>query len=168
MQDRTATGIPTAASVNLTTGTATYKGSAVGYSLHSTTGRINDAGHFTADATLTASFGTGATDTLEGMIDNFKGSDNESRPWSVKLNKTTGADGLGSTDVTASIGSNTTWTIGKEAASSSGSWRAQLWNTGSGTCGAEEDNIPNVATGDFHTLYNNDGKMIGAFGADQQ
>jgi len=48
----------------------------------------------------------------------------------------------------------------------SGSWNAHLWNNVD--TGNETDNVPSVATGDFHTEYNSDGKMIGAFGADQQ
>ena len=57
-------------------GTATYSGGAAGkYALHSTTGGTNDAGHFTADATLEANFNN---DTVSGTIDGFMGAD-----WSV-------------------------------------------------------------------------------------
>ena len=74
-------------------GTATYVGGAAGkYSLFSLTGGTNDAGHFTARATLEADFsvndGEAATDNavgITGTIDDFIGADGEARNWTVDL-----------------------------------------------------------------------------------
>ena len=167
-QDRTTSGAPVAPTgLNdaLDSGTATYKGHAVGkYALYSTTGGTNDAGHFIADATLTATWRAGTADTLAGTIENFKGSDNEARPWEVTLKSAPISDG-GVIDLDA-VG--TVWEIDDSKAVDSGNWDAQLWNTSTASGGVEPDRIPGVVTGTFHTLYNDDGKMIGAFGADQQ
>jgi len=151
---------PTGLNALLTSGTATYKGNVVGkYALYSTTGGTNDAGHFVADATLTADW---EDDTLEGTINNFKGKDDKNRPWSVALKSSAIQDN----GATATLASKTVWTIDGTKAPDSGSWNAHLWNNVD--TGNETDNVPSVATGDFHTEYNSDGKMIGAFGADQQ
>ena len=72
-----------AAGITVLMGTATYVGGAAGkYSLHSTTGGENDAGHFTADAELEANF---TDDMITGTIDNFRGADGMPRNWSVEL-----------------------------------------------------------------------------------
>ena len=145
-------------------GTATYSGGAAGkYALSSSTGGTNDAGHFTASATLNAEFGADAANTISGTIDNFVGADGESRDWSVKLNETdiTDAgviDGLGGAGDTA-VG--TVWTIGGEAAAKSGSWSGNLREMG-------DNNVPDVATGTFHTQYGHGNSMVGAFGANAE
>ncbi len=83
-QDRGAPTTPDGLTAGLTASEAKYEGNAVGkYTLYSTTGGINDAGHFVADANLTATWGT--ADTLKGTINNFKGSDNKARNWEVTL-----------------------------------------------------------------------------------
>ncbi|MDE0523894.1 MAG: hypothetical protein OXH79_18260 [Boseongicola sp.] len=132
-------------------GTATYTGGAAGkYALHSTTGGTNDAGHFTADAMLKATFG--AEHMVTGTVDNFVGTDGEARDWSVALNKST-------VDDAGAIGNQmTVWTIGGTDAEPAGEWsgnlREQDGNTG----------IPGVATGTFYSEFGRDGKMVGAFG----
>ena len=64
-------------------GTATYMGGAAGkYALSSSTGGMNDAGHFTAKAMLEADF---TDNMISGTIDNFVGADGMSRDWSVEL-----------------------------------------------------------------------------------
>ena len=148
---------------DLVAGTATYRGGAAGkYALSSTTGGTNDAGHFTARATLTADF---ADDTIKGTIDDFHGADGMHRDWSVELKtsaiSTTG--GITGTAADAAAGDqDTVWTIGgtdaTDAAIANGAWSGNLREEGT-------DGVPAVATGVFYTEFNRSGKMVGAFGA---
>ena len=144
-------------------GTATYRGGAAGkYALSSTTGGTNDAGHFTARATLEADFTNNATETaITGTIDNFIGADGQSRDWEVKLNgsQISNAGAIG--NASASTGVDTVWTIGETAATKSGNWTGNLLNNG-------DDGVPQVATGTFYTEYGRAGRMVGAFGANKQ
>ena len=147
-------------------GTATYMGGAAGkYSLRGDTGGTNDAGHFTADAMLEATF---AVDhTISGTISNFMGADGMARDWSVKLNETDigddGAiDGLGGDANDQQVG--TVWTIGGTDGATSGQWSGNLREEG-------DDGVPAIATGTFYSTYGhggNDGRMVGAFGANKQ
>ena len=145
-------------------GTATYVGGAAGkYALSSTTGGMNDAGHFTARATLEADF-AGDTDggTISGTIDMFMGADGESRGWMVELKETdiSSAGVIDGTDAdTAPVG--TVWTIGEKAAKTSGEWSGALQELGT-------DGVPKVATGTFDAWYGTAGRMVGAFGANKQ
>ena len=76
------------------TGSATYAGHAAGkFALNNPLDGTGDGGHFTADATLSATFGptSGGNDLVEGsgitgMIDNFMAND-KSVPWSVSLHR---------------------------------------------------------------------------------
>ena len=147
-----------------TAGTATYMGGAAGkYALTSATGGTNDAGHFTARATLEAEFDAGDAGTISGTVDNFVGADGESRDWSVELKEailggTTGAitrAGANQTD------NDTVWTIGGTAADASGEWSGTLRERGT-------DGVPQAATGTFYSEFGQDGKMVGAFGANKQ
>ena len=144
-------------------GTATYSGGAAGkYALHSTTGGTNDAGHFTADAMLEANF---SDDTITGTIDNFMGADGMARDWSVGLNKSHIGDGGALTGAAADgSGGNqmTVWTIGGSAAEAAGEWSGNLKKVDSAS------NVPTVATGTFYSEYGRAGKMVGAFGTNQQ
>ena len=145
---------------DLVAGTATYVGGAAGkYALSSTTGGTNDAGHFTARATLKAEFGD-ATDgnTITGTIDSFTGADGMSRDWSVELNEAVlGNDGAIATPAEDA----TVWTIGDADADASGQWSGNLREEG-------DDGVPEVATGTFYTEFGRAGKMVGAFGANKQ
>ncbi len=145
-------------------GSATYTGGAAGkYALSSTTGGTNDAGHFTADVELTATF---AEDhKISGTVDNFIGGDGMARDWSVALNDSVIADAGAiagdpedSTDTGAQM---TVWTIGGVAADASGQWSGDLREQG-------DDGVPAIATGTFHSVYGRDGAMVGAFGANKQ
>ncbi len=150
-----------AAGITVLQGTATYVGGAAGkYALSSTTGGTNDAGHFTARATLEADFGD---NMITGTIDNFIGADGQSRNWSVELEESTiGDTGPISSDGTAGgAGNETVWTIGETAADESGSWTGSLQENG-------DDGVPAIATGTFYTEYDTAGKMVGAFGANKQ
>ncbi|MDD9994066.1 MAG: hypothetical protein OXP75_19890 [Rhodospirillales bacterium] len=144
-------------------GTATYTGGAAGkYALRSSTGGTNDAGHFTADVMLEATF---AEDhEISGTIDNFMGADGMSRDWSVALGASVIADGGAiagdpddSTDTDPQM---TTWTIGDTAADAAGMWSGDLREQG-------DDGIPGIATGTFYSTYGLDGRMVGAFGANE-
>ena len=150
-------GTPGAVDIQDLNGTATYMGGAAGkYALASSTGGTNDAGHFTARATLEADFND---DTISGTIDMFMGADGEARDWEVELMEAT---------ITASDGSiartedgDTAWTIGGTAAAASGDWSGNLREEGT-------DGVPEVATGTFFSTYGTAGKMVGAFGANKQ
>ena len=152
--------VPDATGITALQGTATYMGGAAGkYALRSMTGGTNDAGHFTARATLEADFGD---DMITGTIDNFIGADGKSRDWSVKLNETDiGDTGVidGQDDASAEVG--TVWSMGGTAAAKSGQWRGSLQNNG-------DDDVPMVGTGTFHSTFGADGNMVGAFGVNKQ
>ena len=153
--------VAAALNVGALQGTATYMGGAAGkYALASSTGGTNDAGHFTADATLLADFGE---DMITGTIDNFTGADGEARDgWSVELMEQgvgdtgiiLGADGTGDARMTK-------WTIDGSTADAAGSWQGNLWENG-------DDNVPSIATGTFHSVYGTAGRIVGAFGVDKQ
>ncbi len=160
----------TAPTVDIATlrGSATYTGGAAGkYSLRGDTGGTNDAGHFTADVTLEATFA--AVHSITGTVDNFTGGDGESRDWSVALGKSIVAGGGGITgglnaDGTADTNNTgnqmTTWTIGDVAGDAAGEWSGNLHEVG-------DDGVPAIATGTFSSTFGdsgNDGRMVGAFG----
>ena len=159
----------------ITTGSATYTGKAVGKFAISHPINGGDAGHFTADATLTAKFGAAAGAGVTGTINNFMAND-KSVPWSVALNNNTmvNADGTAvtATDTTAPAGvragtnlaatglissaENYAWTVGNEsrttvwsidgnAASASGTWNGQMYDEKPGTV-AQEGDGSNVPT----------------------
>ena len=139
-------------------GTATYVGGAAGkYALSSSTGGTNDAGHFTAKATLEADFGASDANTISGTIDDFVGADGEDREWSVELKEAsiTDAGVISRTDQ-----NDTVWTIDGTAADASGEWSGSFHEQG-------DDGVPDVATGTFFSTYGDDGKMVGAFGANE-
>ena len=142
-------------------GSATYTGGAAGkYALRSLTGGTNDAGHFTADVTLEATFA--ADHSISGTVSNFTGADGESRDWSIALNPSVIADAGAiagdpedSTDTDPQM---TVWTMGGTAADADGSWSGDLREQG-------DDGVPAIATGTFYSTFGLDGKMVGAFGA---
>ena len=99
-------------------GTAIYTGHAAGkFAINNPLGG-SDAGHFTANATLTAKFGAVATPTnggISGTLDTFMAND-ELVPWSVKLHRAawdgTNAGAFESvSDTTNTIDEGTTWSI---------------------------------------------------------
>ncbi|MDE0004535.1 MAG: hypothetical protein OXQ29_17745 [Rhodospirillaceae bacterium] len=155
---------PTALAIADLQGTATYTGGAAGkYALYSATGGTNDAGHFTARATLNATFGE--THEISGTIDNFMGADGESRDWSVTLNESTVSDTGGIAGDPAEDGNTdpqmTVWTIGGTAADAGGQWSGNLQAAG-------DDGVPSIGTGTFHSTYSTGGQMVGAFGVKKQ
>ena len=147
-------------------GTARYTGGAAGkYALRGDTGGTNDAGHFTADVTLDATFG--ADHMISGTVSNFTGGDGMSRDWTVGLNASvisdTGAIAGDPEDSTDTDPQMTVWTIDGTAGDADGSWSGTLREQG-------DDGVPGIVTGTFHATYGhggNDGRMVGAFGANE-
>ena len=159
--DETTGVTPIGTVIDALEGSATYVGGAAGkYSLFSLTGGTNDAGHFTARATLEADFTNNMdSDAITGTIDQFIGADGESRNWTVDLTPSaiTNEGGFGDT-----VGSDgTQWTIDGTPARASGQWSGNLQELGT-------DGVPQAATGTFHSWYANTGRMVGAFGASKQ
>ena len=152
---------PTALDIAALRGTATYSGGAAGkYALSSSTGGTNDAGHFTADVELQATFGE--DHSIKGTVDNFTGADGMSRDWSVALSSSTVSDtgGIaGDPDTTGNTDAQmTVWTMGGVDGDASGQWSGALAEAG-------DDGVPAVATGTFYSEFGRAGKMVGAFGA---
>jgi hypothetical protein len=153
--------VPDASGLDTLQGTATYKGGAAGkYALSSSIGGTNDAGDFTAKATLNADF---TDNSITGTIDNFMGDDGMMRPWSVELKESMIGDGgiLNTTGQADGAAAETVWTIGGNAADASGEWSGSLLDDG-------DDDVPQVATGTFYSEYGRAGRMVGAFGANKQ
>lgn len=159
-----ANDVAAASGVTALQGTAKYVGGAAGkYALHSTTGGTNDAGHFTATATLEANFGT---DVIKGTIDNFVGPADESGNWSVELKASNISDaGVIAGDPADSTDTGpqeTVWSIDGTAAAANGQWSGTLYENG-------DDGVPSIGTGTFYSTYGRDaGKMVGAFGVNKQ
>ena len=172
----------------LTAGSATYTGAAAGkFAINNPLGG-SDAGHFTADATLTAKFGgTGAGVT--GTIDNFMANGN-AVPWSVALNNNTlagdtlGAQAATNMSTTGAITSTldygaatpnvddsmtTVWSIDGNAAPASGTWSGQMYDEMPGIApDGDGSNVPTSVTGVFQSMYGSTHTMVGAFGAEKQ
>ena len=168
----TATNVPAATGVTALQGTATYRGGAAGkYALSSSTGGTNDAGHFTARATLQADFSKNVSaNGITGTIDQFVGADGKARDWEVELMGSAISNGGliralnddGTTEPLATdSGAMTKWTIGGTAGSASGQWTASLQVNSDG-------GVPTVGTGTFHSMYGPGNSMIGAFGVNEE
>ena len=154
-------------------GSATYVGHAAGkfaldYSQNKVLDGASDGGHFTADATLEATFGTGATAGVTGMIDNFRLNDGTEDPgWSVSLAR--GALGSSGGSITAPTADPTVWSMGGTAAPASGTWSGTMYDEMPGNPpGGDGSNVPTTVTGTFYTEYDDVGRMVGAFGANKQ
>ena len=145
--------------INALQGTATYMGGAAGkYALSSSTGGTNDAGHFTARATLEADFTNNEGDNgITGTLDNFMGADDQPRNWEVELKGTPISD----TGTFSDTVDGTVWTIDGTDADAAGQWSGSLQDNG-------DDGVPKVATGTFHSTYGTAGRMVGGFGADKR
>ena len=154
--------VPAAAAIDALRGTATYTGGAAGkFALYSSTGGTNDAGHFTARATLEADFNA---DMITGTIDQFMDADGQPRNWSVELMKQgVGATGqiLGDDGADGGTPKMTKWTIDDTTAGANGQWSGNLYDNG-------DDGVPKVGTGTFYSRYSSSGRMVGAFGVKKQ
>ena len=83
------------------------------------------------------------------------GADGKARNWSIELKEAVVSNTGG---ITRTEANDTVWTIGGTAAPASGEWSGDLAEAG-------DDNVPMVATGTFYSTYNRDGRIVGAFGA---
>ena len=162
------------------TGSATYVGHAAGkfaldYSRNKVLDGASHGGHFTADAELKATFGSGATAGVTGTIDNFRLNDGTEDPgWGVALNDgRLGAAGAieAPTDGNALA---TVWSINGTKAAASGTWSGQMYDETPGDPpNGDGNNIPTTVTGTFYSEYGAStssvvGRMVGAFGANKQ
>ena len=157
------------------TGSATYAGNAAGkFAINNPLDGTGSGGHFTADATLTATFGGGtpapANPGVTGTIDNFRLNDGSEDPgWSVAL-----ALGAIETDgeISAPAANPTVWSINGNKANAGGTWSGQMYDEKPGVRSAtgpgDGSNIPTTVTGTFYSEFSTIGRMVGAFGADKQ
>ena len=154
------------------TGSATYVGHAAGkFAMSNPLDGTGSGGHFTADAELKATFGTGATAGVTGTIDNFRLNDGSEDPgWSVALAR--GALGSADGTITAPTADPTVWSINGNKAPASGTWSGTMYDELPGLSTAtppgDGSNIPTTVTGRFYSEFSTIGRMVGAFGADKQ
>ena len=152
-------------------GTATYSGKAAGkFAYYNPLDKSGDAGHFTADASLTAKFGSAtATNSLgiTGTIDNFM-ANGASVPWSVSLKRSAfGENGAIDGDPTTTADDDdakTVWSINGNPASAAGSWSGTMYDEATGT-DDDGSNVPTTVTGTFSSEYGSTHSMVGAFAA---
>ncbi len=144
-------------------GTATYEGGAAGkYAWQDVDEGSAHGGHFTAKASLTAIFTAEAgNDTLSGSISEFRIGDYGMDPdWTVTLSEAaispTGAVVRGGDTATT-----TTWAVGSNESSATGGWQAMLSKTGA----KRNDDLPTGVAGAFDGMFGEQGRMVGAFGA---
>ncbi len=143
-------------------GKATYKGKAVGkYAIYSGAfSARSEGGHFTADASLTADFGTAdVAGSISGTINGFMTDAGAKDDWSVEL--------VEDTEMTSGAFTGaTTWTIDDVAseAPSQGQYSGQMYNTR-----ADQDHLPYEAGGTFDAQFEAGvGEMVGAFAATRE
>ena len=130
---------------NLTTGSATYTGDAVG--MYDVRGSNPQSGHFNAEVSLTANF---ATDKIKGTINNFNG---PTGMWSIELTETD------FTNDGAITNTRTIWTMDGVAGAENGSWKGQMLGTSSGH--------PQDIVGGFYAEHTN-AFISGAFGVEKE
>ena len=160
------------------TGSATYTGEAAGKFAISHPINGGNAGHFTADATLTAKFGAVAAPNnggISGEISNFRLNDGSEDPgWSVSLNHAawdgTTAGAFASTANPANTtAEGTTWSIDGNAATESGSWMGRTYDEALAPATANDgSDVPTSVTGVFQSHFGSDHTMVGGFGAEKQ
>ena len=148
------------------TGSATYAGNAAGkFAMSNPLDGTGNGGHFTADAELKATFGTGAGVT--GTIDNFRLNDGSEDPgWSVSLAR----GGVGAAGaISAPTADPTVWSINGNAAPASGTWSGTMYDEMPGNApDGDGSNIPTTVTGTFYSEFSTIGRMAGGFGASKQ
>ena len=153
---------------NALTGSADYAGHAAGkFAISDPIGEA-DAGHFTADVALKATFG--ATGSVSGTIDNFMANE-EAVDWSVRLRSAAWDNGNAGAYATAEAdeGAGTVWSIdGKEAPSTSGSWGGQMYDEKPAGPGSDGSDVPTATTGTFQSQFGETHSMVGAFGASRE
>ena len=149
------------------TGSASYSGHAAGkFAMSNPLDGTGNGGHFTADANLEATFGTGTTAGVTGTIDNFRLNDGSEDPgWSVSLAR----GGLGAAGaISAPTADPTVWSINGNKAPASGTWSGTMYDEMPGNApDGDGSNIPTTVTGTFYSEFSTIGRMVGAFGADK-
>ncbi len=168
--------------VTTLTGTADYAGKAVGkFAINNPLGSDSDAGHFTADAMLKATFGPTSTDDnkigLTGRIDGFRLNDGDVDPgWSLDLKRARATaagyslNGGSAThdsarDDSQIKGTAVEWSIGGTASpGQTGAWQAHLYDDNA----KDNSTVPTVAGGSFMAGFGGTHEMVGAFGAEKQ
>ena len=158
------------------TGTADYAGHAAGKFAISNPIGDDDAGHFTADAMLSATFGASAAPNfggVSGTLDNFMANEAEV-DWEVTLLRRDwdtmtpfGATQAPMDDPTTTgfdeslVG--TIWSVDGATADASGSWSAQMYDE----TPDDGSNVPTSVTGTFESHFGAFVTMVGAFGAER-
>ena len=141
-------------------GMATYSGLAAGkYAINPGLSPAS-GGHWTADATLTAKWGSETeAGMISGMVENFMAG-GKAMDWSVKLGETalasTGTFNSGAGSETE--GDDIVWTVGGVDGAESGAWSGGLRAAG-------DNGVPMLATGQFNAMHGAVGHILGAFGA---
>ena len=170
-------GLDPAVDLTGLTGSATYVGNAAGkFAMSNPLDGTGNAGHFTADAELEATF-SGDDAGVTGTIDNFRLNDGSEDPgWIVELVGgglgaagaiTAPADDGGTADVNEALG--TVWSINGNEADASGSWSGTMYDEMPGNApDGDGSNIPTTVTGTFYSEFSTIGRMVGAFGAEAQ
>ncbi len=161
-------GLDTAGNLTEITGSARYVGKAAGkFAMSNPLDGTGNGGHFTADATLEATF-SGTNPGVTGTIDSFRLNDRSEDPgWSVSLAR--GALGTADGSITAPVSDATVWSIDGNKASASGSWSGTMYDEAPGNPpGGDGSNIPTTVTGTFYSEFSTIGRMVGAFGANKQ
>lgn len=148
-------------------GKATYNGQAAGkFAIRH--GADANAGHFTADAMLTAEFdGVSGTDSkLSGTIDNFMLNDaTEASDWSVSLKEAEFAGSAFTNVSTTAAAPAAVWSVGGDAApGQTGQWEARAYDE-EGAVGGVTSDVPTTVAGKFEAGFGATHKMVGAFGA---
>ena len=136
-------------------GTASYSGRAAGkYTTESYSAGVQtdaDAGHFTADAKLKATFGD--DDTISGTIDNFDLSGPSSGShWKVTLTEA-------EPDADTAFGNSTSVTFGGATQTNAGRWTGNFY-------GADGTDAPGTVAGTFGA-GSAGATLVGAFGANK-
>ena len=136
-------------------GTATYRGPAAGQFVLTPQIGAASAGVFTASAALEVDFGGAAhRGAVTGTVDGFQ-VEGEAMSWSVALGA---AQVLSGGRIAAG---DTVWTVGRRAAGNTSTWGGRFHEV-------NEDRVPTVATGTFEALYDDVGRLTGAFGTTLQ
>lgn len=162
-------------------GSATYTGDALGVYvrdvLSSGGGSVESStsGHFTADVSLTATFGQlvvgsnansippNMLNTVSGTIDNFMLSGGEENDWTVDvmaMRADTENTFTGTADGTPDV-------AGGEAGSINGTFYGVATGDDASTTATDESVLPSSMAGEFNASFNN-GTVAGAFGAERE
>ena len=123
----------------------------------------DNAGHFTADAELTADF-KATESTLKGTIDEFRLNDGSANPgWSVELQMAMFQANNSFGTAATPDGDQTVWSIGGNKGAAAGSWEAQMYDDKA----ADDTNVPQSVVGSFNAEISTTHSMVGAFGAER-